>query len=752
MLHDHPADTAVMEPRASQEAMQAMLRVCRVAQNRQGTILGVLAGCLALGAAYYATAPRLFRAEARLQVMNQDSEDLAGTADRVGADNVMTTHKELVRSPVVIAGAIERLAPEHRVDLLEVEPRDWVKTISSRLSTSHIRMTNFVGVGYESLDPDASAAVVRAVIDSYLAFVEETHRGTAAELLDVLTVGRDSLEAELKIKQRRLRESREAVGHLSLPDRDNVVDPIINRALKINEALMEAQSERLDLQASLATVKAAAVRGEDLSQHVGLVQQAVGEKVMLAAMGLGENDVIALAEQQKRAFQLRSDLDSMRPFFGESHPKVNALQQQLASTEQFIASFRGNGLGKPGSLTNAQLSPVLEGMLSQTLARATERERQLEEAFQAARTEASHQSGGFVEVEMLQREVERLENQFDVLFKKIAAVDIHKVQAPVRVNIVQEPLPDMKPSSPRLRSVATMSLLGGLVLGFLIAYIQDLADDRFGSPDEMASELGCRILAVIRELTPLPGDGLRAIQMFVNPQATESEAFRTLRTSVSLNAEVSERLVISSSEPSDGKTTVSANLAVSYAQSGKRTLLIDADLRKPGLTSLFNLKGAPGLTDILASSGDVAAAAASRLHKTAIANLDVIPAGPRRPDPAELLLGPNFAELLAWADGRYDQVLVDCPPVLAVSDAQIAGRLVDGVILVVTPEKNHRRLVARAYNSFVTCGINVIGVVANRVSEQAGRGYGYGYGYGHAYGHEEGDLPADDEQEIRHAA
>lgn len=747
-IASEPIETA---PNGSQEALQTVVRVLRVAQYRQGTVLWILAVCLMLGAAYYATAPRLYRSDAKLLVIEQGSDDITGVGDKAGSDNIIATHKELVRSPIVVTGAIERLAPEHRVDLLEVEPRDWVESLSSRLTTSHVRMTNFIGVGYESLHPEAAAAVVRAVIDSYLSFVEETHRGTAAEVLDVLTVERDRLEVDLTEKQNRLRQSREQIGHLALPDRDNVVDPIIDRALKINDALMGAQQQRIGLQASLATVRSAAQRGEDLRQHVGLVQQAVGERMMLAAMGLGESDMVALAEQQKRVLELRSKLEGMLPFYGPSHPTVQALQQQIGGTERFIATFRGGSLGKQGSMTNKELAPILESMIGQSLAQSTEREDQLEIAFQEARTKAARQSGDFVQIEMLQREVERLEKLHDVLFDKIAAVDIHKVQAPIRVNIVQEPLPDDAPSSPRLRNVLLASLLGGLMLGMLTAYVQDLADDRFGSPDEMARQLGCRVLAVVRELPALPGRGVEAIQMYVKPQATESEAFRTLRTSIALGAEVSERLLISSSEPSDGKTTVSANLAVSYALSGKRTLLIDSDLRKPGLTNLFDLKGDPGVTEILATNDDVGVAAEQRIYRTAIDNLHVIPAGPRRPDPAELLLGDQFAALLAWADGRYDQVLVDCPPVLAVSDAQIVSRLVDGVILVVTPEKNHRRLVERAYHSFVSCGANVVGVVANRISEQAGRGYGYGYGYG--YGHEEDDeQPGDSIQVHREAA
>jgi succinoglycan biosynthesis transport protein ExoP len=205
---------------------------------------------------------------------------------------------------------------------------------------------------------------------------------------------------------------------------------------------------------------------------------------------------------------------------------------------------------------------------------------------------------------------------------------------------------------------------------------------------------------------------------------------------LALSGETAERILVSSSEPSDGKTTISANLAVAYAQAGRKTLVIDADLRKPGMSKLLNLKGKQGVADILSADQSASEAAPTLIVSTDVVGLDILPVGMRRSNPAELLSSANFAELLAWADSQYDQVLIDCPPVMAVSDAQIVGQLVDGAILVVRPAKNNRRVVIRAVESFHATGCRVLGVVANGVSEKSG-GYGYGYGYG--YGHEDDD-------------
>ena len=129
--------------------------------------------------------------------------------------------------------------------------------------------------------------------------------------------------------------------------------------------------------------------------------------------------------------------------------------------------------------------------------------------------------------------------------------------------------------------------------------MQDVLDDRFSSPEELTAQLGVPVLAMVRSLSPLPGEGMETVHTHKLPHSVETEAFRTLRTAISLSGSSCDRLLISSSEPGDGKTTISVNLSVAMAQAGKRTLVIDADLRKPGFTSLLKLKGRPGVADVL---------------------------------------------------------------------------------------------------------------------------------------------------------
>lgn len=186
---------------------------------------------------------------------------------------------------------------------------------------------------------------------------------------------------------------------------------------------------------------------------------------------------------------------------------------------------------------------------------------------------------------------------------------------------------------------------------------------------------------------------------------------------------------------------MAANLAVSFAQSGKKTLLIDADMRRPGLSTLLKAKGQQGLSDVLVSKTNLHESGVEHIRSLDVPGLDFLSAGTRRPDSAELLASDRLAELLAWAESRYDQILIDTPPGLAASDASMIGRLVDGLVLVVQPNKTQRRNVMHVVESFIALEVNLLGVVVNRINSQKNDsvyGYNFAYGYGYEYADADG--------------
>jgi uncharacterized protein involved in exopolysaccharide biosynthesis len=613
-------------PGTSSEIVLGLLHWLRIARYRRKTIVQAVCISALLGAAYYVVAERYYQSTAKLLIIQRNQDQLANVAEHPNLDNTMATHRELVTSSLVIQNAIEHLLPEHRIDLEKTPPADWNHALSERLSATTTRKTNFIQVSYLSLSPEAAAAVVSAVVQSYLEFVENTHKGTASDVLANLTLELNSVKQSLAAKQGELQAFRQQYGALTVRTADGIIDPTIQKALKLNESLTAAQQRRRALETQLTALRTTMQHGGDLQPFIAGLEDTIGRQMMSSALGLSPEDLSVIRQQQQKRLEAQTELQSLTPFYGAAHPRIAQVSDRIRGIEAYLASYRSRG-SEQLSLESQQLGPVIESILAQSLAHAQRQEEQLAASFNDARDRAVRESGGLAELESRERELTRLENQQDILLEKIANIDLHQFQSPIQASVVQEPLPNERPVSPQLRLVVVVSLLVGLFSGGLIVYVQDVLDDRFMSPEDLTAQLGVPVLAMVRRLEPIEGEGLATVHAYDRPNAVETEAFRTLRTSITLSAEVANRILISSAEPSDGKTTIAANLGVSFAQAGKKTLIVDADLRKPGMTTMFALKGRLGVADLLKSDHDLVESASQFVHATELPNLYVLAAG-----------------------------------------------------------------------------------------------------------------------------
>jgi capsular exopolysaccharide synthesis family protein len=229
-----------------------------------------------------------------------------------------------------------------------------------------------------------------------------------------------------------------------------------------------------------------------------------------------------------------------------------------------------------------------------------------------------------------------------------------------------------------------------------------------------------------------------------------SENFRAIRTALYFSGGREHRVIQTTSPvPGDGKSTLTANLAISIAQSSKRVLLLDADFRRPTQHKLFGLPAEVGLASVVDGQADPHQA----VQQTAVPNLSIMACGPRPHNPAELLTSPKFEELLAVLKEQYDFVLVDTPPLLAVTDPSVVAARVDGVLLALRIRKNGRPNAERARKILQDVNANVVGVVVNGLDGKTGsygyysnyrKGYGYGYSYSYKYGYgQESDQAID---------
>jgi capsular exopolysaccharide synthesis family protein len=295
-----------------------------------------------------------------------------------------------------------------------------------------------------------------------------------------------------------------------------------------------------------------------------------------------------------------------------------------------------------------------------------------------------------------------------------------------------------------------MGALLGALFGLGIGYLIEMADRSFRKPEDIIREFGVPIMGHIpfiteQRLKSAPEDSKfdrSAISVHL-PRSRPAEAFRAIRTAVCFSALGGEHRVISVTSPAagDGKSTLALNLAISLAQSGKKTVIIESDLRRPKVHKLTGADNKQGVVDVLRGTLPLDLV----IQPTQVPDLSVIPCGPRPKDPAELLARPEYERFLEDLRSRFDYVIVDTPPVLAVTDPTGVAARVDGVIVCMRLSRHTRELGKRTIESLRDIGATVAGIVINGVEERDAYGYGnyrytdyrnyyknynYKYGYG----------------------
>jgi succinoglycan biosynthesis transport protein ExoP len=306
----------------------------------------------------------------------------------------------------------------------------------------------------------------------------------------------------------------------------------------------------------------------------------------------------------------------------------------------------------------------------------------------------------------------------------------------VSVSVLRDASVPEAPIAPNTQMNLIIGFLVGLVAGLGIAFLRELLDTRVRGERDVTAITSAPIIGGI-SFDPSAVDKPLIVQD--DPRSVRAEAFRTLRTNLQfLEVESGARsFVITSSIPSEGKTTTSANLAIALADSGAQVVIIDADLRRPKLASYMGIEGAVGLTDVLISRAELA----DVLQPWGRGNLVVLPAGTVPPNPSELLGSRAMASLIHTLEMEFDVVLIDLPPLLPVTDAALVSKLTRGAIVVVAAGRTHKGELAGAIATLENVGANVAGIIMTMMPTKGPDAYGYGrYGYG-SYGYSSIENP-----------
>ena len=728
--------------------LRTVARFLRTVRYRKGIMVSCFLVSCMLGLLYYATATRYYASKAELLVLQtgQGVMDTSQQGSRVMKD-LMPTYQKIMLSDVVVSAAIKQLSPKQRIDFKGVPRNERPREFRKNLVVHAARQTNVLELSYHSRDPKTAAATLNSLLNSYIEFLNKTHQGASQEILAIMTREKAEIERKLNEKEAELLALKSRSQTFIQNGDQGMDNVVVARVMHLNDELVKAQEETLRARALLAGINSAIRNGEDVLHHALTSVDSVGQEIILITLGIDNRDAYTLARLNESLLNQKSELHEALEKYGLDHPRVRVLQESVFLKEEWFKNRPLLQARRLQQLKSQHLAPQLQQLAKQRLEHAMYHQFSVRDQFEREKQVALSLNSELAKMEVMALDINRLRIFYDLLLERMKDIDLGKDKG-VRTAIVSEPTVPIKAVTPNLSIVVVFTLLFGMGLGLGTVYVLDALDDRFRSPEELRLQLAMPVLAMISKMELIEANGFQSVHTFAHPNGPESEAFRTLRTAVEFSEGDTHRIVSTSTEPGDGKTTVTTNLAVAFAQAGKRTLLIDADMRRPGMSTLLGLRDSLGLSQVLRSEQPVAELTIESVRSTEVDRLDVLPCGPRPPNPLELLGSDRFVEILSWAETQYEQILIDAPPVLAVSDPAIIGRFVDGVVLVVRPDKDRRRMVIRANETLRSLGCNLVGAVVNHLTSQNGQEYSYGYGYGYGYGHDElDDDPALEEQD-----
>ncbi len=739
------------DPTSARNTLRTIVSYLRLLWRYRLIVVAFVAIAAFIGVVKYKRTPRKYQASASMLIrFVAGSKDLEGALATKG---LLAGYKQLLTSDAVLLATSE-LLEEKPPELRGADPIRHPAVLRSMLTVSYNPKENVVNVSCRSRDPEATAAVIHALQEASQNFIEDDRYNMSNRLVAKLDEERAELESRLAQGNRALLEARKASGDLSSLSGSDESHPAIQRVTELSTRLTQTRSRRVELDSMRQTTQRLSQAGQDLSQLVPLIEEFAGRDAIERIPGLAgvSQDVIMSIEDSLH--EVTSKLTELRQHYGSRHPEIVRLETQRTQLQQRLeAAHRTNRNRVAGGIRDPQVAAWMLNAITNEFNRTRQFEWLLEQEYEQAQSEVLDLNVRLANVELAEREVETLQNQHSSVLNRLNSIDLGQMNDSFRVAPLTEPLTPKRPVAPVLTQILGVHISLAVIASLLVVYIIDLVDDRLRSPEEVQDQLGLPMLGIVR---PLPEDEISDHHIYVHahPLSVQTECFRTVRTSISLSDSDTKCLAITSSEQSEGKTTLTVNLAATFAQTGSRTLLIDADMRRPGLSKLLEIRGQGGLSEILRANENVQEMCVERTVRTDVPGLDVLPCGPRMMNAGVLLSMPSLAAILDWAVSQYDQVLVDCPPTLPVSDASIVGNYVDGMLFLLNPEKTHRRSALRAVDQLRSVGMNLVGVVTNSSTEAHASSYGYGYGYGQEYSyghdeheHEDGDELYDEEYE-----
>jgi polysaccharide biosynthesis transport protein len=687
--------------------------------RRRAQVVACVCAALLVAAFHNATARPLFEATVQIFIDRTPLRVLpsATMADsEPGTADYYQTQYELLRGRALAEKVIARLGRESETELrtgplvspwarlrqtirppaTPVRPPEPMvaagEAFRSRVTVEPLPGSRLVNVRFRAYDADFAARALNTLADVYLEQSLELELSSSTE-------ASRWLGARLLEQQKKLEDSELALQrfreHERLVDAEPGHSLTDGELLALNQALLTARTERLSR--------------ETLFERVRQVAPSDAGSLPVVI----ENPVVQ--GMKARLAELRDEERKLAETLGDRHPDLLSLRERIMALQADLI----------------EETKAIVRSVEAAYETAVQQEARLGEELKASKAASFAQERTALRAAVLQREVESRRALLKELTARAQQTGLESQLRFTNLRIVERALSPRVPVLPRRAFNYQVALLLGLGLGAGLAILMGRIDDTVKTPDDVAHLLGLPFLGMVPAVSSdtAPESGAR-LAVAREPQSAVAEAYRVVRTNLIFRSPGKQGrvVVMSSSSPGEGKTTTLANLAVSLAQNGARVLAVDADLRRPTLHVHFGLEPAEGLSEVLAS----AEPCPLPLRETEVPGLDLLSSGQVPENPADLLGSPALRRLLETERGRYDWILIDAPPILAMADTPILSAVADGLVMVVWSEHSTRPSLKRALEQVRSVGGLLVGVVLNKVDLKR-NAYYYGQYYGEYY-------------------
>ena len=712
-------------PHFAEETSQ-ILHYWRIVQKRKWVMLAAFAIVFALAAIAVLSQTRLYQATSKVAIFPEvpnalGFKDLENSYPDYDYEATLETQIAILRSDALALKVIEamRLYQDPRFTTVRQNPPDssmpdssmqpdpnqaagLLGTLHGGLSIQLVPSTRLIQISYTHPDPRFATEITNTLVKTFIEENFRTKYDSASQTSDWLSRELADLQLKVQTSEEKLVRYQKDHGILGVDEKQNIVTEKLG---ELNKELTEAGMDRIEKEADYKLA---------LNGNPDSFTKMTPE---------GRTTSFLLDKLRDKEADLETQYAMATTEFGSGYPKVTELSNQLKQVRTAI---------------EAEKKKMLDKMRDEYLA-AAQRENLLESAFNQQKQEANKLNESAIEYTVLKRDAETNRQLYQDLLQRLKEAGVSAGLRSSNIRVVDIARIPTQPISPNVHRSLMLGFLLGLGLAIGLALALESFDNTVRSMEEISTistlpalgtiplqlanngSISKRALAISAEVAT---SGMLALVTFERPKSEAAEAYRALRTSILLSSfgAPPRVILVTSAMPQEGKTTISSNSAVVLAQRGSRVLLIDADLRRPGLERLFGIKPHRGLSTLVSGSSNVED---TILPCPEVPNLWILPAGPIPPQPAELLGSTVMKDLIARWRNEFDHIIIDTPPCLSVTDAVLLSPEADRVILVARSGQTTRPALRRACDLLLQVNARVMGIVLNALNLNSAEGYYY---------------------------